>query len=94
MTGCERRRRSPRIAADSSKESRSAGAVAGRSDGDVADGVRDLDQLAARPLVRLEHRRVELDVEALERAAHARGTRADDDDIALLVSVEPHRRTS
>ena len=54
----------------------------------------NLDQLASRTLARLEDRGVELDVEAFERAAHPRGTRADNDDVVSLFSqsrVSAHR---
>ena len=64
-----------------------AGAGTRRSGRHVADRVRDLDELSARAPVGLEHGGVELDVDTLDRATHARDTRADDDDIAALVSV-------
>ena len=46
-----------------------------------------VDQLTARPLVRLDHQCVELNVEAFEPAADAGHTRAHDDNVALLFPV-------
>jgi hypothetical protein len=49
--------------------------------------VRNLGQLATRPIVGFVHRGVELDIETFDRAAHTRDTRADDDDIAMFLDA-------
>jgi hypothetical protein len=57
--------------------------------GDIPYRVRDVGHLPARACARLEHDGVEAKIEAFQRTADSRDSRADDHDVVFL--ARPHR---